>query len=72
MGCAGCSLTGGGATLTASTAGTCTVEVDQASDGTYAANASAPTTVTFAPATQAPLVVTSTSGVEGVQLTLTE
>jgi len=70
-GTANCSLTGGGTTVTAPTAGSCTVEVDQASDGTYAANSSAPTTVTFAPATQTPLTVTSTSGTEGVQLTLT-
>ena len=61
-GTANCSLTGGGTTVTAPKSGTCSVEVDQASDGTYAANSSAPTTITFAPATQAPLALTSTSG----------
>ena len=35
-------------------AGTCSVEVNQASDGDYAANSSGPTTVTFSPATQTP------------------
>ena len=71
MGTADCSLTGDGTSVTAPDAGTCTVEVDQGSDGTYADNSSEPTTVTFSPATQASLTLTSTSGVEGVQLALT-
>ena len=70
-GTADCSLTGDGTSVTAPDAGTCTVEVDQGSDGTYADNSSEPTTVTFSPATQASLTLTSTSGVEGVQLALT-
>ncbi len=44
-GTAGCAVTG--ATLSATAAGTCTVTVSKASDGTYAAASSAPTTVTI-------------------------
>jgi hypothetical protein len=69
-GTAGCTITGGGTTLSSSTAGTCTVTVSKASDGNYAAASSAATTVTFALAAQAPLTVTSTTGSAGTPLTL--
>ena len=68
-GSANCSLTGGGSTLSATAAGTCTVEVDQAHDLTYSANSSGATTVTFA--TPTTLTLTSTSGTALTPLTLT-
>lgn len=65
----GCSVSG--TTLTADTAGTCTVTATKAADGNYEAISSAPTTVTFGKATQAALTVTSTGSTYGTALTLT-
>ncbi len=48
-GSAGCSLTGGGTTLSATSAGTCTVTATKAADANYNAASSTATTVTFAP-----------------------
>ena len=50
-GSAGCTLTGGGTTITAAGAGTCTVTATKAADTNYNVTSSAPTTVTFAKAT---------------------
>ncbi len=61
----------GESTLTATTAGNCSVIATQASDGNYSVQNSAPTIVTFIKANQLPLVVTSVSGVAGQPLTLT-
>jgi len=47
-GSAGCSLTGGGTTLSATSAGTCTVTATKAADANYNAVSSTATTVTFA------------------------
>jgi hypothetical protein len=65
----GCTVSG--SSLSAGSAGTCTVTATKAGDADYAASSSAPTTVTFARATQAPLTVTSTDGTYGSELTLT-
>jgi hypothetical protein len=65
----GCSVNGD--VLSVTSAGTCLVTATQAGDGNYNSVSSGQTTVTFAPAAQAPLVVTSTSGTYGSDLTLT-
>ncbi len=72
IGTADCAIVG--ATLNATSAGTCTVTVTKAADATYMAASSPATTVTFAPAapkSQAALVLTSTTGTAGTALTLT-
>ena len=65
----GCSVTAG--VLSVTSTGTCLVTATQAGDGNYNPVSSPQTTVTFAPADQAPLTVTSTSGTFGSGLTLT-
>ncbi|HWE59673.1 MAG TPA: hypothetical protein VG228_08265, partial [Solirubrobacteraceae bacterium] len=65
----GCAVSG--PSLRVTSAGTCSVTATKAADSTYASVASAPTTVTFAKASQAALTVTSTSGTVGTALTLT-
>jgi Putative Ig domain len=65
----GCSITAG--VLSVTSTGTCLVTATQAGDGNYNPVSSPQTTVTFAPADQAPLIVTSTSGTFGSDLTLT-
>ena len=57
--------------LTSSSAGTCVVTATKAADPTYGATSSVPTTVTLAPADQATLSVTSTSGTYNTALPLT-
>jgi trimeric autotransporter adhesin len=66
---AGCSVSG--STLSATNAGTCLVTATKAGDATHVATSSPPTTVTFAPATQSPLSLTSLSGPFGSTITLT-
>ncbi len=58
-------------TLNVTGAGTCIVTATKAGDGNYNAISSAPTTVTFSYANQAPLTLTSTNGVSGTPLPLT-
>ena len=65
----GCSISAG--MLSVSSAGTCLVTATKAADANYNSASSPQTTVTFAPAAQAPLSVTSTSGTYGSGLTLT-
>jgi hypothetical protein len=68
----GCTVNGTGPyTLTSTSAGTCVVTATSAADSNYNAISSAPTTVTLAPANQAALTVTSTSGTYLTPLTLT-
>ncbi|MDQ6526589.1 right-handed parallel beta-helix repeat-containing protein [Nocardioides sp. LHD-245] len=66
----GCTVTSGQLTTTSTTAGTCTVTVTKATDPTYLAISSPPTTVTLRQ-TQAPLVVTSLNGTVGTPMPLT-
>jgi hypothetical protein len=65
----GCTLNAG--SLSVSSTGTCLVTATKAGDGNYNPVSSSQATVTFAPAAQAPLSVTSTSGTYGSGLTLT-
>ncbi len=68
----GCTVNGTGPyTLTSTSAGTCIVTATSAADSNYNAISSAPTTVTLAPANQAALTVTSTTGTYLTPLTLT-
>ena len=60
-----------GATLTATSAGTCLVTATKASDGDYSLASSLPTSVTFSEAVQSPLALTSLTGTYGTPLTLT-
>src|SRR5208283_1964946 len=53
-GSAGCSLTGGGTTLSATSAGTCTVTATKAADANYNEVSSTATTVTFATPVSSP------------------
>ena len=69
VGTAGCAIASG--KLNAARAGTCTVTVTKAADATYLAAHSAATTVTFAPAVQAALTLTSIRGTVGKAITLT-
>ena len=57
-------------TLTSTSAGTCTITATMAGNISYNPVSSSPTTVTLAPANQAALIVTSTSGALGQALTL--
>lgn len=68
---ADCSVNG--STLTTTSAGTCTVTATKAGDSNFLPAASTPTSITLdaAPATQAPLFVTSTSGTFLTPLPLT-
>ncbi|MGD0741853.1 MAG: choice-of-anchor Q domain-containing protein, partial [Acidimicrobiales bacterium] len=65
----GCTNTSG--TLTATSAGTCFVTATKAADADYASASSVQTTVTFSLATQATLVVNSTSATYPYSLVLT-
>jgi hypothetical protein len=65
----GCSVSG--TTLTSTSAGSCLVTATKAGEGEYEAAKSLQTPVTFAKASQAILIVTSTSGTFGEPLTLT-
>ena len=65
----GCSVTGG--MLETSSAGTCLVTATKASDANYNSVSSPQTTVTVGQGDQAPLAVTSTSGIYGSGLALT-
>ncbi|MCR1781429.1 hypothetical protein KVF89_02695 [Nocardioides carbamazepini] len=65
----GCAMSSG--VLTSTSTGTCTVTATKATDATYLARSSAPTTVTFVKAAQAALTVTSIAGVQGAPLPLT-
>jgi len=65
----GCSVTG--AMLETSSAGTCLVTATKASDANYNSVSSPQTTVTVGQGDQAPLAVTSTSGIYGSGLALT-
>ncbi|WP_244931607.1 choice-of-anchor Q domain-containing protein [Nocardioides sp. W7] len=58
-------------TLSAASAGTCTVTAHKAAWGTYGSASSAPASVTLAKVEQTPLTVTSTSGTFATPLTLT-
>ncbi len=69
FGTAGCTISSG--KLSAARAGTCGVEVTKAADATYLATHSPATTVTFAPAVQAALTLTSIRGTVGTAITLT-
>ena len=60
-----------GALLTAAGAGTCSVTATMAGNAYYSPVSSAATTVTFAKANQAALIIGSTSGTYGTPLTLT-
>lgn len=64
----GCTVSGG--SLSATSAGTCTVTATKAGDATYQPRSSAPTAVAFK-LPQATLTVTSLNGVVGSPLTLT-
>ncbi len=57
--------------LTSTSAGTCLVTATRAADANYSQVSSAQTTVTLAPANQATLTVTSTTGTFGTPLILT-
>ncbi len=59
------------AALTSTSAGTCIVTATKAGDADYNPTSSAPTTVTFSRANQAPLTLTSTNGGSGTPLPLT-
>jgi len=65
----GCTVAG--ASLTTTSAGTCSVTATKAGDGTFGSESSVAATVTLARAQQAALTVTSTTGTFGTPLTLT-
>jgi|GEM_PF-4245984 len=67
-GTAGCSVSG--SSLSATSAGTCTVTATMAGNVDYQPVSSAATTITIAKGTQAPLTITSTSGKYGTPLAL--
>ncbi|HEY5273016.1 MAG TPA: putative Ig domain-containing protein [Acidimicrobiales bacterium] len=67
-GTAGCSVSG--TTLSATSAGTCTVTATKAASTDYSAISSVATTVTVNPIAQAALTVTSTAGTYNTPLTL--
>jgi hypothetical protein len=64
----GCAITSG--VLSSTSAGTCVVTLNKATDTNYLAASSSPTTVTLAKAPQSPITLTSTSGTYGVGLAM--
>ncbi|MHB8436392.1 MAG: kelch repeat-containing protein [Acidimicrobiales bacterium] len=70
QGSAGCSLSQDGLELDTTSAGSCVVTAMLPGNAELLDVSSAPTTVTFSPASQAPLVLTSTKGTYGSPLSL--
>jgi predicted outer membrane repeat protein len=66
----GCAIASGRLSITSATTGTCIVTATKATDPTYSAVSTSPTTVTFRQ-TQAALSLTSLNGTVGTPLTLT-